>query len=103
HDNNTSLGWYQEEASEADKKRLDEYLGVKVRTSTVHEHFIRMGYASVADWVIVPMQDVLGLGGTARINTPGTIVGNWTWRLLPGKLTGRHARQLRNWVDLFNR
>jgi 4-alpha-glucanotransferase len=45
---------------------------------------IRAVLASVADVAIVPLQDVLGLGSTARMNLPGTVSGNWKWRYRPG-------------------
>ena len=45
---------------------------------------------------IVPVQDVLGLGTEARLNTPGRAWGNWSWRLAPGQLTGALAARLRN-------
>ena len=48
---------------------------------------IRLGFSSRASLVVVQAQDVLGLGREARLNTPGTIEGNWQWRLRPGELT----------------
>ena len=68
----------------------------------MHWEFIRAVLASVADTAIVPAQDLLGLGSEARMNRPGTIGGNWRWRLLPGQLsddiaakTGGDGRNLR--------
>ena len=51
--------------------------------------------SSVCALAIVPAQDVLGLGSEARMNRPGTTVGNWSWRLEPGQLTAAHAQRLR--------
>jgi 4-alpha-glucanotransferase len=51
-------------------------------------------YDSKADWVIVPMQDILFLGGNARMNMPGTATGNWEWRMKPSALKERVKRQL---------
>ena len=56
---------------------------------------IRLGFSSRASLVIVQAQDVLGLGREARLNTPGTIEGNWQWRLRPGELTPELAARLR--------
>jgi 4-alpha-glucanotransferase len=44
---------------------------------------------------MIPLQDVLELGSEARMNTPGQLRGNWTWRLEPGQLTDEHAARLR--------
>ena len=44
---------------------------------------------------MIPLQDVLGLGSEARMNTPGVTSGNWAWRLEPGQLTDEHAARLR--------
>jgi 4-alpha-glucanotransferase len=46
---------------------------------------------SVAQLVVVPAQDLLALGSEARLNTPGTVAGNWSWRLRPGALTPQLA------------
>ena len=56
-----------------------DYLGVD-GGDEIHWALIRAAYASVAARAIVPMQDVLGLGSEARINTPAAPAGNWTWR-----------------------
>jgi 4-alpha-glucanotransferase len=56
---------------------------------------IDLALASACAVAIVPVQDVLGLGGEARMNRPGTVDGNWTWRLEPGQLTASDAARLR--------
>jgi hypothetical protein len=58
--------------------------------------------ASPASTVILPMQDVLGLDQRARMNIPGTLEGNWSWRLQPMKLD-KPARLLRTLADSFDR
>ena len=86
HDNDTTLGW----AEKADPKVLEfamKTLGFS-QVSEAPEAFIRALFKLPCDTVIVPMQDVLGLGGSARMNFPSTIGGNWLWRMLPGQLTG---------------
>lgn len=83
HDNNTVQGWFEKEASEESKQRLFRYLGRSLPAQEVHWEFIRLAMMSVADIVIVPMQDILGLGAEARMNLPGTAQGNWQWGLLP--------------------
>jgi len=85
HDNDTVLGW----AEKADPKVLafaGKTLGFKT-PAEAPEAFIRALFASPCDTVIVPMQDVLGLDGSARMNLPGTIGGNWLWRMKPDALS----------------
>jgi 4-alpha-glucanotransferase len=52
--------------------------------------------ASACVLAVLPAQDVLGLGSEARMNRPGTLRGNWSWRLEPGQLTATHAARLRD-------
>ena len=85
HDNNTTKGWYGEELSRAGRRYLEKYLGFKVDKSNVSQLLIRMAYASVAQTVIVPLQDLLSLDGDARMNSPGCSDGNWGWSM--GTLT----------------
>jgi 4-alpha-glucanotransferase len=87
HDNNTVRGWLEGEASPEDKRRLFRYLGREVPVEEAHWTLIRLAMMSVGRWVILPMQDVLGLGGEARMNRPSIAYGNWEWRLLPGQMT----------------
>ena len=64
---------------------------------------IRLALSSTAELAIVQMQDVLGLGAEARLNTPGTTSGNWRWRLEPGQLTGALAARLREATEASGR
>ena len=85
HDNDTTLGW----AEKADPKVLafaEKTLGFS-GASEAPEAFIRALFKSPCDTVIIPMQDILGLGGSARMNYPGTIGGNWLWRMKPDQLS----------------
>lgn len=81
HDNNTTRGWFEKEAKPAQKKIFSDYLGHKVSAKQPHWEMIQLAMSSVAELVITPMQDILGLGEQARMNRPGTIRGNWIWRL----------------------
>lgn len=78
HDNDTTLGWWAESTAER-CGHVERYLGGPVEDAAWS--MIRLAFASVADTAIVPMQDVLRLGSTARMNTPGRSTGNWAWRL----------------------
>lgn len=86
HDNNTVKGWFKNEAGIKEKERLFRYLGHKVNSNSVHLEFMRLAMKSAAKIAIFPMQDVLGLGSRARMNTPSTTKGNWQWRLLPHQI-----------------
>ena len=79
HDNDTVNGWIPS----LDKKDLafaKRYLNVR-RTPDLRESLVRTALRSVADTAIIPLQDYLGLGGEARVNTPSTLGGNWEWRM----------------------
>ena len=58
---------------------------------------------SVAKTCIIPIQDWLGLGNHARMNTPGTVENNWTWRLQPGALTVKLGREVLEVTKRFGR
>jgi 4-alpha-glucanotransferase len=65
--------------------------------------FVQLAHAAPATTAIVTAQDLLGLGGEARMNTPGTTAGNWSWRLQPGQLTRELAHRLRELTQEFGR
>jgi 4-alpha-glucanotransferase len=109
HDNDTIVGWFDDPGdgktsmrtpaqTEAERQAALAYLG---RTQAdlddgleIHWEMIRLAMASVARTAIVPMQDVLGLGSEARMNTPGHAGGNWRWRLEPEAMTPALERRL---------
>jgi len=64
---------------------------------------IRSAMASVADLCILPLQDILGLGAEARMNTPGTASGNWSWRYLPDALDAPRLRRLKEMTETYGR
>lgn len=80
HDNNTTRGWWDGAPWET-KERARRELGMKPGSDRIVPALTKAAFASVADTVILPMQDVLGLGGECRMNTPGTVGCNWTWRM----------------------
>jgi len=100
HDTNTAVGWFQRLKPRVRKEVL-EYVGSDARK--IHLDLIRSALNSVANTVIVPVQDFLGLDGRARMNRPGTLTGNWDWRVLPGCLTPVLAAQLRRMTELADR
>ena len=81
HDNDTARGWYAGGASAAEREHLRRYCGRPLATGAeAAEALLRLLLASPAALRIAPVQDVLGLGSEARVNTPGTARGNWGWR-----------------------
>jgi 4-alpha-glucanotransferase len=94
HDNNTSRGWFEQEATPIQKRRLREYLGYRPKADTISWDLIRLAYQSVACLAIIPMQDVLGLGSAGRMNHPARKRGNWLWRMRPGAASMRLADRL---------
>ena len=101
HDNDTARGWF-EHAPDDERENTLAYLGC-AKGDDVAFALIRAAYTSVADTAIVPVQDVLGLGSEARMNTPGVEEQNWTWRLPAGALTHEHAIRLRRLAALTGR
>lgn len=101
HDNDTVLGWV-ETMSDKDREFASHYMHI-----TADEGWcwglIRTGMAASSDLFIVQMQDVLELGGDARMNFPGTTQGNWQWRMLPGALTKELAEKLREYTVTYRR
>lgn len=103
HDNNTLLGWFLEEASAAERERLFRYIGRRLEPEELPWELVRILMASVADVVIVPMQDLLGLGSWARMNRPSTSNGNWRWRLKPSQIDGDLPPRLREMAWTYGR
>lgn len=103
HDNNTTRAWFEKDASSEDKERLSRYLGRELSVENIHREMIRVAMMSVADRVIIPMQDLLGLGEDARMNRPGKNNGNWQWRLLPEHLAPERMEEFRELTEMYGR
>jgi 4-alpha-glucanotransferase len=103
HDNNTVRGWFECEASSNDIERFFRYAGREVPVEEVHWEFIRLAMISVANQVIIPMQDILGLGGDTRMNRPSVAAGNWEWRLRPDQITQSTAQKLLEMTKTYGR
>ena len=85
HDNDTTQGWFRSLA-EAERAVVLEYLKSD-NPAEIHWDMIGLAFASAAEMAIIPLQDLLGLGAEARMNTPSKGQGNWAWRFAPGSLT----------------
>ncbi|TVM00087.1 MAG: 4-alpha-glucanotransferase [Candidatus Brocadia sp. WS118] len=103
HDNNTVKGWFKKEASTEDKKRIHKYLGREVTEDTIHREMIRLAMMSIANMVVIPMQDVLGMGEASRMNLPATSENNWRWRLLPEQITPALIQELTEATVIYGR
>jgi len=103
HDTNTVRGWFEEETSAENRQWLADYLGREVHEESVAAEMIRLGMMSPALLMITPMQDVLGLASHARMNTPATTTGNWSWRVLPDQLSAEAADWLRSVTRTYGR
>ncbi len=113
HDNDTLLGWLfgnkdystrKPEEIATEKKNTFKYLACSgKRRKDIHWEFIRLLMMSAADLVIVPTQDLLGLGSEGRMNRPGTAAGNWEWRLSPDQLDSFPRKKLLELTSLYGR
>ena len=92
HDNDTTLGWFRA-LSEAERAEVLRYVKSD-NPAEIHWDLIRLAFASQAAMAIVPLQDVLGLGTQARMNTPSQGQGNWAWRFAQGSLTQALQKRL---------
>jgi 4-alpha-glucanotransferase len=111
HDNDTTVGWFNSMAGEGstrDAQQIDRErdFGLKYLHASgeeIHWSFIRAAWASVANTAVTPLQDLLGLGNSARMNLPNSTSGNWSWRFAGGSLTDELAGRLRELTELYGR
>ena len=111
HDCDTTVGWWTsagrgESTRSAEDVRRERdfarrYLNMDGRE--IHWTFIRTLMASVADTILLPLQDVLGLGSEARMNQPATLGGNWRWRYGREMLTSGLAGRLKELAVIYER
>jgi 4-alpha-glucanotransferase len=110
HDNDTTVGWWKStgegtthspEQIAAERAFARTYLGCE--DAEIHWGFIRVILSSVAELAIMPLQDILGLGSEARMNTPGTLGGNWRWRYRSDMLTPETRQRLARLTTLYGR
>jgi 4-alpha-glucanotransferase len=110
HDNDTSVGWFTSTNVQAtlsagqiktERALALQYLGTDGRA--FHWDLIRLAFSSVADVAIVPMQDLLGLDSSARMNIPGKAAGNWAWRYRAAQLTRQLKDRLSRMTALYGR
>ena len=111
HDNDTTVGWWTMQGagdstrSEEDVKRERAFARKYLSTegNEMNWVFIRTLMASVADTVLIPIQDVLGEGTGARMNLPGRPSGNWQWRFRKEQLLPEYVWRLKEFAELYDR
>ncbi|MCC7052178.1 MAG: 4-alpha-glucanotransferase [Gemmatimonadaceae bacterium] len=111
HDNDTTVGWWNSTGQSDSTRTSDEvarekkyaldYLGTD--GSEMNWTLIRVGLASVANTVLIPLQDIIGTGSETRMNTPGRSSGNWAFRFSWDQLTPAMTTRLRTMVDIYDR
>ena len=101
HDNDTVMGWV-EHMDKKDFANAKKYLNIH-SSKELNWTFISHTLATVADTAIIPIQDYLGLGSEARINTPSVLGGNWQWRLTPGQLDSKLAKRMYEVTERYGR
>lgn len=104
HDNNTTVGWWLKDTDQKTRANLKVYADQPgISQNNIHLVLGRLAYASVARTAILPLQDVLGLDETARMNMPASTKLNWLWRLKPSQLTLSARNLLLKWGRIYNR
>jgi 4-alpha-glucanotransferase len=109
HDNDTTLGWFRGNGD--DTRSEEEILSTRQAAleatggtpETIHTDMIRLAFSSHSVLAMAPMQDYLGLGSEARINTPGTTLNNWRWRMREGSLTPQVIEEVAGMVSASSR
>jgi 4-alpha-glucanotransferase len=100
HDNDTTVGWYAE-APDDEKRFLRRYL--PAAGDDIAWDLIRVAWGSVADRALAPLQDLLSLPTSARMNYPGRPAGNWVWRFTTGQVTPALIDRLGDLTALYSR
>ena len=111
HDNDTTVGWFNSKAGEGstrsqqdiDREKAFALRYLNCTEDQIHNGMIRAIWSSVATIAIAPVQDLLGLPTESRMNMPGTVAGNWTWRCEPKLLSDRVAENLRELTETYGR
>ena len=101
HDNDTTKGWFKT-LNDYERNNLVNYVG-ELTEETVNWALIRLAMSSIANIAILPLQDILGLDGDARMNRPSIAEGNWNWRYRAEALTPDVQNRLATLTWLFGR
>lgn len=101
HDNDTSAGWFAS-IDEPHRRYVRSMLGIH-DDAYFSARFIECAYSTISDLCIIPMQDILGLDASARMNTPGKMEGNWSWKMSSDMLTPDIEKRLRRMAHIYYR
>ena len=101
HDNDTIMGWFKT-APKASVKFAKEYLNL-TKEEGYNWGMMRGAWSSVSELAIVPMQDLIGAGSEARMNTPSTLGNNWKWRATSDQITNALAKRLDKYMQMYGR
>jgi 4-alpha-glucanotransferase len=100
HDNDTTTGWFSAQPQEK-QERICTYL--RCLPAEAPWQLVRAALASVAMYAVIPLQDLLGLDSSARMNVPGVADGNWGWRMPPDYEQEENISRLRELTAMYNR
>jgi len=109
HDNDTTIGWFRgspDDIRSEDDIKLAQEAVLDItggKPETIHTDLIRAAFSTAAYIAIAPMQDYLGLGSEARINTPGIAGGNWRWRVLDEQISADFCHNVASMVNASER
>jgi 4-alpha-glucanotransferase len=101
HDNDTTVGWWSSLGT-APRRQVADYIGAEA-DGAINWAMIRLAMSSVADTVVIPLQDLLGLGSDARMNIPGSANGNWSWRYDASAIDDRLKASLQAMTKTYGR
>ena len=104
HDNETTVGWYLTGSKPRKQPHIKHCLKyLKSNGKEISWDMIAEAYSSVGEIAIVPMQDMLGLDNSARMNTPGSMDNNWTWRMNEEQIGNADWERLRELAEFYAR
>ncbi|NET47438.1 MAG: 4-alpha-glucanotransferase [Merismopedia sp. SIO2A8] len=101
HDNDTTVGWFNQ-LQDWERNSVVNFLG-GINPEGIHWMLIRLALCSIANQAIFPLQDLMGLGSEARMNTPGVGTGNWAWRYDEALLTKEMGDRLSLLTTMYGR
>jgi 4-alpha-glucanotransferase len=103
HDNDTTRSYFETARGEENDIHDHAQMYLNYFGNDIVNELIRAAYASVANIVIIPIQDVLNLGGEARMNFPSRLGGNWIWRFTWEQINENIASHYKGLTILYER
>lgn len=102
HDNDTTIGWFNS-LNAQERQQVQNYIGKDLSQDSVAWEMSRLLMMSVADTIVVTMQDLLGLDTSTRMNYPGRPDGNWQWRFALESVTPEIKQKLKRMTETYGR